>query len=315
MPTRRPPGAGVVASLLILVLLSAVFMSGLAFSHETDTTNRVIAIGIFIPLAVSTVVFAIALYRALFAQRIARKRWNRINGELYGMGFRDAGAREVDETLGFPVNLLAPDTLALQRGGGIDHVTVGEIGGREVRCFNVRIRGSAWLDVPAAALRVDARLASTVIRPSRSPLPPRLDMKRATFEHEPFNRSVGVFSVDLFFASALVDARMMEWLLAHLDGAVIELADRWVVAWGIRHRFRDRRPLEMLDVLVRFGEQVPRVVPAFFPEDDFLTFWRHRRRTFAGPIGEVRKRFTLRPRSVPGPSGAPGRSRTSDPFA
>lgn len=278
MSPRRLPGAGVAASLLIFVLLNAVFMGSVAFSHDIDNTNRFIAIGIFIPLVAGTVAFAVALYRAMFAQRIARKRWKLINSDLYRMGFRDAGPHEVRETLGLPVNLLAPPTLALQRGGGIDHVTVGEIGGREVRCFNVRIRGSAWLDVPAAALRIDASFASTVIRPSRSPVSPRTDMKRAVFEHEPFNRSVGVFSVNSFFASALVDARMMEWLLAHLEGAVIELADRWVVAWGFRGRFRDRRPLEMLDLLVRFGEQVPRVVPSFFPEDDFVTFWLHRRR-------------------------------------
>lgn len=294
MSNRWRPGTGVAALLLIIVLLSAAFMAGLVFSGDIDTANRVIAIGIFIPLMASSVVFASALYRALFADQIARKRWGGINEELYGMGFRDALPREVEETLGLPVNLMSPSMLALQRGGGIDHVTIGEIGGRQVRCLNVRIRGAAWFDVPAAALRVDASLPSTLIRPSRSPLPPRPDMKRATFEHELFNRSVGVFSVDPFFASALVDSRMMEWLLGHLDGAVIELADRWVLAWGVRHRFRDRRPLEMFDLLVRFGEQVPRVVPSFFPEKDFLTLWLHR--------GRNRTRSSARDRKAEGES-------------
>jgi hypothetical protein len=263
---------------LIIVLLSAAFMAVIVFSGDTDTANRVIAIGIFIPLATSSVVFASALYKALFADQIARKRWGRINEDLHNMGFRDALPHEVEETLGLPVNLMSPSTLALQRGGGIDHVTIGEIGGRQVRCLNVRIRGAAWLDVPAAALRIDASVASTVIRPSRFPLPPRTGMTRVMFEAEQFNRSIGVFSDDPFFASALVDARMMEWLRMHLHGAVIELADRWAVAWGVRDRFHDRKPLEMFDLLVRFGEQIPRVVPSFFPEADISTFWLHRGR-------------------------------------
>jgi ABC-type sugar transport system permease subunit len=83
---RQPSGAGVAASLLIIVLLSAAFMAGLVFSGDIDTANRVIAIGIFIPLMASSVVFASALFRALFADRIARKRWEGINQELYGMG-------------------------------------------------------------------------------------------------------------------------------------------------------------------------------------------------------------------------------------
>jgi len=32
------------------------------------------------------------------------------------------------------------------------------------------------------------------------------------------------------------------------------------------------------DLLIRFSEQVPRVVPSFFPDNDFFTFWMHRGR-------------------------------------
>jgi len=266
------------AGLLLFLLLNTVFIGPIALSPDTDSANRVVALFIFIPLLFASVMFAFGLHRALFAERLAGRRWIRINRELHEMGFRDAMANESDHTLGLPVNLLAPPTLALQRGGGIDHVTVGQVEGHEVRCFNVRIRGSGWMDVPAAALRVEASFAATVIRPFKSPLPPRPDMKRARFEHERFNRSVAVFSVDPFFASAMVDARMMEWLLTEPCRITIELADRWVVAWCLPRRGLEG-PRELIDILIRFDERIPRAVPSLFPERHAQLEWKHRIRS------------------------------------
>ena len=282
MHEGRLRGAVPILAGLVFVLPSAVLMGYGAFFAEADTWSRLTAFGLFILLAGGSLVLLTMVYKAAFAQRIARRRWRRIGAELTDLGFRLALPHEVEETLGIPVSVLAPPVLAVTRGGGVDHVIVGRVGGRDLRCFNVRLRGSSWLDVPAAALRADASFPRTSIRPVRSSLPSLLDMDRVRYEHGGFNRSVGVFSIDAYFASALVDARMMEWLLANLEGAVVELADRWIVIWGIRRRFRGRRPLELLDLLVAFAHQMPRVVPSLFPEDDFYTFWVHRRRRARG---------------------------------
>ena len=211
--TRRTvSGVLLIACLLVIVSMSAAFMGFVAFSPGTDESNRLLALFILTPLLVAVFAFLVALYRAVFAKQISRRRWARAGRRLASSGFRDATASEVQDTLGLPVQLLAPPILALQRGGGIDHVMVGSVGDRQVRCFNVRIRGGGWMDVPAVALRLDASFASTLIRPQRVPIRPRPDMKRAWFEHERFNRSLAVFSVDPFFANALVDPRMMDWL-------------------------------------------------------------------------------------------------------
>jgi hypothetical protein len=266
------------ALLLVFVGLNALFMGAVAVSGDVDRTNRFIAIGIFIPLVLATTMFAAGLYQALFAKRISKRRWTRVNRELHAMGFRNATASETYDTIGLPVQLLAPHTLALQRGGGIDHVTIGQLHGHEIRSFNVRIRGGGWTDVPAVALRVAASLAPTVIRPFRGSIPPRPDMKRAWFEHERFNRSIAVFSADPFFANALVDPRMMEWLHTNLRRTTIELADHWAVVWNMPLRGFGRGPRELIEFLVGFDDRIPRAVPSLFPERHDQVRWRHQER-------------------------------------
>ena len=273
---RGSSGVFLTAGLFAVVFLCAVFMGFVAFSPGTDNGNRLIAFFIFTSLAAASFAFARALFRAVFAKRIARRLWARVNRDLYTMGFRDATAAEVRDTLGLPVQLLAPYTLALQRGGGIDHETVGRRGEREIRCFNVRIRGGGWMDVPAVAVRVEAAFASTLITPWRIPIRPRPDMKRAWFEHGLFNRSLAVFSTDPFFANALVDPRMMDWLRENLHRTTIELAGEWVLAWNMPRGRHRREPKELIDVVMAFTEQIPRALPSLFPRDGVTLRWRHR---------------------------------------
>ncbi len=298
---RPPAGVGLMAGLFAFVALSALFMGGAALSADADRTNRIIAIGMFVSLLASSVVLARSLFLAVFGSRIAARRWSRINRELHDLGFRDAVPHEVSDTLGLPVQVLAPYMLARRRGGGIDHLTLGEVDGREIRCFNVRIRGGGWVDVPAVAMKIDASLSATVIRPFKSPIAPRPDMKRALFEHEEFNRSVAVFSVDAFFASAMVDARMMDWLRRNLRRTTIELADRWVIAWNWPGRRFGRRPLELIDLLLDFDGRIPRALPSLFPGRHDHTRWRHRaaRSSIRAPVDQARsergtERMTVR---------------------
>ena len=118
----------------------------------------------------------------------------------------------------------------------------------------------------------------TVIRArSRVELPPRPDMERVRFEHEQFNRSIAVYSTDPFFASAMVDARMMEWLRNNLDGVQLELSDRWAVVWFLPHRGRRLGPQDLLDILSGFDERIPRALPSLFPERRGHVMWRERR--------------------------------------
>ena len=224
-------------------------------------------------LSICSVLFAIALCRALFGPAINRRRWRRFNDDLQTLGFRAATAAEIDHTSRLPVHVLAPSTLAEQRGGGIDHLTVGRVGTQEARAFNVRIRGGGWIDVPAVALRVDASFAHTVIWPLRRGLRPRPGMKRVRFKH----RGLQPLDGRLLAGSVLRerhDRRTHDGVARGVfDRTTIELADMWVVAHAISRHGRRAGWVALLELLVAFDGQIPRAVPSLFPERPNQMLW------------------------------------------
>ena len=254
---------------LLIVVPATLFMGAAAFLPypEADTIGRAIALALFIPLLAASIALTHNLYVALFDQRISRKRWTRIDDRLKSLGFRDATRSEVEHTLRLPVSLLAPRTLDVKRGGGIDHVTVGKVRGYEIRSFNVRIRGSGWLDVPALAVRVSMSFPPTVITrrlgTTAIPIP---YMRTVMFEHERFNRRIAVHSTNRYFATALVDPPMMEWLRTGLDKSRIELSDCWIVVTCIPVRRHLANPQRLVNAVTEFTDRIPRAVPSLLSQ-------------------------------------------------
>jgi hypothetical protein len=277
---RRSGGAGLTLALFVFVGLMAMFMGAAAVAPSMDRTNRIIAICLFVPLAWSTVLFAFALRRALFGRWLTDRRWRGYRTELTELGFSDAHEGTVQETQRLPVHILFPAVLASQRGGGIDHVMVGSINGHEARAFDIRVRGGGWFDAPAVALRLPIAMAPTMIRPARGrfKLQPRPGMRSVLLESERFNRSTAVFSTDQYFATSLLDARMMEWLMEHGQRCVIELSDRWMAVWALPRSGKHLGPIELLGVLEAMEPQLPRVVPSLFPEHGEGRLWKSRSR-------------------------------------
>jgi hypothetical protein len=262
--------------LFAFVGLMALFMGAVALSPTVDRTNRIIAICLFIPLITSSVQFGFGLQRALFGRWLTNRRWRGYESGLEAQGLKETAAATVQATQRLPVNILLPAVLAAQRGGGIDHLTAGVINDREVRAFNIRVRGGGWFDIPAVALRLPVAMAPTMIRPTRGrvKIPPRPGMHPVHLESERFDRSMAVFSTDTYFATAMLDARMMEWLLQHSQRCVIELSDRWAVAWAFPRTGRYLGPVDLIRVLQEFDAQVPRAVPSIFPQSQPELFWR-----------------------------------------
>jgi hypothetical protein len=77
------------------------------------------------------------------------------------------------------------------------------------------------------------------------------------FESEEFNRAMTVQGTDPKFATDLIDARMMRWLL-EAKGWSFELHDRSILCFGNRQR-PDAVPLVIL-ALRAFRDHIPRVV-------------------------------------------------------
>jgi hypothetical protein len=271
-----------VAGAFVILLIAAGYAGFIDFSKDVNEGNQSLAAGWFLPLTFAAASFGLATYKTFTGRLFAGQRWGRIDRELSAMGFRDATERVTEDTARLHVQLLAPGVLAVDRGSGIDHVAIGCIGGREVRSFRARIRGGRrWIDVAVVAIRLPASFAPTMIRPSKWGVPPRRGMKRVIFEHERFNRSVEVHSSDRFFATALADARMMEWLRRNLGRTAIELADGWVVAYSPSLYGTPKSPQQLIDLLVRFDGRIPRPIPSLFPRSALRTEWVHKRRHVA----------------------------------
>jgi hypothetical protein len=77
------------------------------------------------------------------------------------------------------------------------------------------------------------------------------------FEWEDFNRAMQVKSADKRFANYLIDARAMEWLMAN-RGWTFMLSGRFLMA--VIHRMRPREFPQLIEILVAFRAQIPRVV-------------------------------------------------------
>lgn len=79
-----------------------------------------------------------------------------------------------------------------------------------------------------------------------------------SFETDEFNREFNVESGDRRFAHALIDQRMMAWLLEADGRFLYEVSGRWLLCFG--PRLRPDALVPLLGTLEGFRERVPRVV-------------------------------------------------------
>ncbi len=90
-----------------------------------------------------------------------------------------------------------------------------------------------------------------------------IGLRDVEFESDGFNRAFNVKCKDRRFANDLIDARMMTWLLSADDAFRFEVCGTWLLCFSKRRPPTDLIPL--LGTLMRFREQVPRVVYDLYP--------------------------------------------------
>jgi len=154
-------------------------------------------------------------------------------------------------------------------GNGIENVIHGTLGDLHVRVFDFWywVRRS---DSKGMSHRDYERFCCAVVQvPLRSPhtaierenlltrLADAIGFRDQEFESEEFNRRFQVSATDARFASYLIDARMMEWLMANGDDLGIELLDdAALVATG---KMSPTAIGWLLDRAADFCAQIPRV--------------------------------------------------------
>ena len=83
------------------------------------------------------------------------------------------------------------------------------------------------------------------------------------FESEEFNKAMKVNSADPKFATYLVDARMMQWLLDN-KGWHFELCDRWLLAY--RSRTKPKLIWGVIEAAREFHQHIPNVIEETYRE-------------------------------------------------
>ncbi len=153
------------------------------------------------------------------------------------------------------------------RYGEVDNVLAGSWHGLEIRAFDYSYSESEDRErrISAAMAVIPGIWPSLEIR-AESLLTSAADVLGAPdirFESEAFNRAFEVRSPDRRFASAVVDARMMEWLLGLSPPPGLEISGHWILAYG-----DEVRPWEIdrvLGLLESFIGHVPQSVSSLYP--------------------------------------------------
>ena len=116
----------------------------------------------------------------------------------------------------------------------------------------------ALLPMPADCARLTIERENLLTRMAGA-----LSFKDVQFESEEFNRAFNVKSEDKKFASDLVDARMMQWLIAHGTDYAFEVVGNRVLVAG--PKVPPMELIQLLGVARGFVQHVPQVVSSLYP--------------------------------------------------
>lgn len=151
--------------------------------------------------------------------------------------------------------------------GRLDTVLWGTWRGLQVRAFEYEYSAGeqdrrrfscAMVAIPGGWPRLVIRPESLATRVVDVAVPD------VAFESEAFDRAFSVRCEDRRFASAFVDARMMDWLLSLEPPWGFEIDGPWIL--GYRERVQPWELEEVFATLAAFVDRTPRVVPSMFPE-------------------------------------------------
>jgi hypothetical protein len=219
---------------------------------------------LFVVFAVAAVVFAYVGYQ----RKLQRIRDLRSLALAHGLDF---AIEDPFGTLGEPFSLLQAGD-----GRGVENVLWGSWEGLEIRAFDYWYYEEST-DSEGHTSRSYHRF-DCVLAPVDAACPPlrigeenlftrlagALSFDDFRFESEEFNRRFHVKGPDAHFATALCDARMMEWLLANGDGHAFE-----VVGARLLCSRRLVEPAALLDLFATakaFRERIPPVVSSLYPK-------------------------------------------------
>lgn len=182
----------------------------------------------------------------------------------------DFATEDPFDTLGQPFSLL-------QDGDGrmVENVIWGFWEGLEVRAFDYWYyeessdteggSSRAYFHFDCVIALIDASCPQLRISPENAltRIAAALSFEDIAFESDAFNRAFHVQGRDRRFATALCDARMMEWLLADAQGYSFEVTGDRMLCWTRQGHAEAK--LEMLAIAKTFHDRIPPVVASLYP--------------------------------------------------
>jgi hypothetical protein len=149
----------------------------------------------------------------------------------------------------------------------VENVLWGHWRDLEVRTFDYAYQESEdeWRRFTGAMAAVAGGWPTLVIEPGHLAGSPAhlLGLGGIEFESERFNRTFQVRCADRRFANALIDARMMDWLLGLPDGWGFEVSAPWIL--GYREQPKPRELESVLGTLESFVGRIPTVLHSLYP--------------------------------------------------
>jgi hypothetical protein len=185
--------------------------------------------------------------------------------------------QRLDFSLDDPFHTLGEPFSLLQKGDGrrVENVMWGFWHQLEVRAFDYWYyeessdseghRSKSYYRFDCVLTSVDALCPQLQISEENvfTRLADALTFRDIEFESEEFNRRFTVKGQDERFATALCDARMMDWLLRHGEGYAFEVVGDRLLCWT--KRVRPAEIVHLLGTAKTFREQIPAVVSALYP--------------------------------------------------
>lgn len=155
-----------------------------------------------------------------------------------------------------------------RRYGGVDNVMSGTWRGLEVRVFDYEysINDDDVRYLSCVVATIPDGWPSLVIQPETlvTTIADQVALHDIAFELEGFNRLYEIRSEDRRFAGALVDARMMEWLMSRSPLPGFEINGRWILAY--RDQVQPWDVESVLELVQGFIEHIPRAVHSLNPD-------------------------------------------------
>ena len=190
-----------------------------------------------------------------------------------------ASAHGLRPVAGDPQGLLRePFTLFHLAGSArdIENTATGTVGGRSI------VVADYWFAPSSNPSLDDVRRYVCVLDqhrpgwPDLAVLPPSIGtivqdavgLRGVELESDAFNRAFTVRCDDRRFANALLDARMVAWLLDQPPDMGVEVRDGRLMVYGRRHTASIDDVDRALGRLAGFVEHVPRVIGSLFPATD-----------------------------------------------